>query len=383
VEVIYEPETDSDSLPAALHNVGILVVRSKSVSAKAIAESNALNLIVRAGHGVGNIDVDAASARGIYVASCTGKNAVAVAELTMGLILALDRRIPDAVEEIRGGKWEKARFAGADGLRGKRIGILGLGAVGREVLIRARAFGLKPHAWSRTLSPHKASEFGVVAARSPRDLAAMVDILTVHLAANDRTKGIVSREVLEALPDHAVFINTARSELVDWPALVEVAERKSLRVGLDIYPEFPHAGRATFEPPAFAPGVVWYGTPHIGSQTSEAQIEIAAEVVRIIRSFLVEGTVPNVANVRTGTSARYQIVVRHLEKVGVLANVLSVIKRHGINVEELTTNVFDGACAACTRLNVVSRPTEACLMEISAFSDEVLHVDLVTLPILA
>ncbi|MCU0693043.1 MAG: D-3-phosphoglycerate dehydrogenase, partial [Polyangiaceae bacterium] len=121
VEVIYEPELDADSLPSALHNVAILVVRSKRVAAEAINASPTLSLIVRAGHSVGNIDVDAASARGIYVASCTGKNAVAVAELALGLIIALDRRIPDAVESVRNGRWEKGNFARADGLHGKRI----------------------------------------------------------------------------------------------------------------------------------------------------------------------------------------------------------------------------------------------------------------------
>jgi D-3-phosphoglycerate dehydrogenase len=383
VEVVYEPEIDSDSLPGALQNVGILVVRSKRVSEEAIAASSALNLIVRAGHGTGNIDVAAASARGIYVASCSGKNAIAVAELTMGLVLALDRRTPDAVAALREGRWEKGNFARADGLHGKAIGILGLGAVGREVLVRARGFGLQAHGWSRALYAHRARELGLIPAASPEELAAKVDILTVHLAANERTRGIVSREVLEALPPGAILVNTARSELVDWDALLEVAPRKKLRVGLDVYPDFPHVATAHFSPPGFESGVLWYGTPHIGAQTAQAQTAIAAETVRIVRSFLVEGSVPNVANVRAASRARFQIVVRHLDKIGSLANVLNVIKRHGINVEELTNNVFEGSAAACTRLNVVSRPTEACLAEIAAFKDEVLHVDLVALPILA
>ncbi len=383
IDVVYEPEIDSDSLPSALQNVGILVVRSKRVTAEAIASSAGLNLIVRAGHGVGNVDVEAASARGIYVASCTGKNAVAVAELTMGLIVALDRRIPDAAASVRAGRWEKGSFSHADGLYGKRIGIMGLGAVGREVLARARAFGLVPYAWSRLMTMQRARDLDVVPVNSPVDLAAKSDILTVHLAANDRTRGIVSREVLEALPEGAIVINAARSELVDYAALVELAPKKGLRVGLDVYPDFPHAASGDFEPPKFDPSVVWYGTPHIGSQTMHARKAVAAETVRIIRSFLVEGTVPNVANVRSASSARYQLVVRHYDKVGALANILNVIKRHGMNVEALTTNVFDHSAAACTRLNLIARPSEACVQEIGAFKDEVLHVDVVALPIRA
>lgn len=383
VEVIYEPEIDSDSLPKALANVGILVVRSKRVSAEAIAASPALNLIVRAGHGVGNIDVAAASSRGIYVAACPGKNAVAVAELTMAFLLALDRRIPDAAYSIKDGRWEKSTFSRADGLYGKAIGILGLGAVGREVLARTRCFGLQPYAWSRSLSVSKARELGVISCSSPEELASKVDILTVHLAANDRTRGIVSREVLEALPNNAIFINTARGELVDYDALMQVGREKNLRIGLDVYPDFPHVPVGKFDPLGFDPSVLWYGTPHIGSQTSQSQASVAAETVRIVRSFLVEGSVPNVANVRAGTRARFQLVVRHLDRVGSLANILNVIKRHGINVEDMTNNVFEGATAACTRLNVVTRPSEACLAEIAAFKDEILHVDLVALPNLA
>jgi len=383
VDVVYEPELDSDSLPDAIHNVGILVVRSKRVTAQTIEASNQLNLIVRAGHGVGNIDVDAASARGIYVASCKGRNAVAVAELTMGLILALDRRIPDAVQSIKSGLWEKGNFSQAEGIKGKRIGILGLGAVGREVLSRARAFGMIPHAWSRGLTPSRARELDVLPFHSVEELASKVDVLTVHLAANDRTRGIVSREVLEALPDGATFINASRSEIVDHAALLEVAEKKSLRVGLDVYADFPHVLSSTFEPPKFAPNVIWYGTPHVGSQTNEAKRAVAAETVNVVRSFLVEGVVPNAVNVRTAHSARYQIVVRHYDKIGALANALNVLKRHAINVEELQTNVFDHSAAACTRINVVARPSEQCLQEIGAFRDEVLHVQLVALPILA
>lgn len=383
VEVIYEPEIDSDSLPAALQNVGILVVRSKRVSAAAISASPSLNLIVRAGHGTGNIDVDAASERGIFVASCTGKNAVAVAELTMAMLLCIDRRMPDAVSSIRNGRWEKGNYARADGLWGKRIGILGLGAVGREVLVRARGFGLVPFAWSRSLTPQRAREYDVMPVSSPVELASKVDILTVHVAANERTRGIVSRQVLEALPDGAIFLNLARSEVVDYEALLEVAPKKTLRVGLDVYADFPHVPSAPFTPPAFPENVLWYGTPHIGSQTVQAKMAVAAEAVRIVRSFLIEGRVPNVVNVRTGSSARYQIVIRHADRVGVLANLLNVIKRHAINVEELTTNAFDRGQAACTRLNVVSRPTEACLQEMSAFGEEVLNVAVVTLPILA
>src|SRR6478609_6997593 len=151
VEIVSRPELTKETLPQALEGVGILVVRSTEVTARAIEAGRQLNLIIRAGAGVNTIDVPAASARGIYVANCPGKNAMAVAELTLGLILALDRRLVDATTDLRAGRWDKTRYASARGLFGQRIGIAGLGSIGLEVLTRARGFGLEPWAWSRSL----------------------------------------------------------------------------------------------------------------------------------------------------------------------------------------------------------------------------------------
>ncbi len=148
--VEYHPEYSAAELPAKLDGVAILVVRSTEVSAAAIDAAGALTLIVRAGAGVNTIDRAAASRRGIFVANCPGKNAVAVAELVFGLLLAIDRRIPDQVNELRAGKWNKKEYAKADGLLGKTLGILGMGAIGRHVAARARAFGMPVCAWSRS-----------------------------------------------------------------------------------------------------------------------------------------------------------------------------------------------------------------------------------------
>src|SRR5262249_44642648 len=232
---ISRPELTRDTLPAALDGVGILVVRSTEVSGEAVFAGKQLNLIVRAGAGVNTIDVAAASARGIYVANCPGKNAIAVAELTMGLILALDRRIVDATSDLRAGRWEKARYAAGRGLLGQRIGIAGLGAIGLEVLHRARSFGLEPHVWSRSLTAGRAHKLDVGFARTLEELAARSDVFTVHLPFKPQTRGVIGRRVLEALPDHAIVVNTARSEVLDYEALAELIPRKSLRVGLDVF----------------------------------------------------------------------------------------------------------------------------------------------------
>lgn len=381
VEIESRPELTKETLPDALDGIGILVVRSTEVTAKAIAVARQLNLIVRAGAGVSNIDVAAASARGIYVANCPGKNAVAVAELAMALVLALDRRLCDATADLRAGRWERTKYSAAQGLFGRRIGIAGLGAVGREVLQRARAFGLEPHAWSRSLTPARASRLDIGYARTLEELASRSDIFTIHLPLVPQTRGAISRAVLSALPDGAIIVNTARAEVMDYDALEELIPRKGLRVGLDVFASEPDKGAGPFDPRLLGRGLV-YGTPHVGASTEQAHRAIALETARIIRSFMTEEDVPNVVNICATSPARYAVVVRMLDKVGVLANTLSVMKRHGINIEEISSTVFEGATATCTKMRVSGRPSEACLKEITAF-EEVLHVDIVPLPNLA
>jgi D-3-phosphoglycerate dehydrogenase len=382
VEVVYRPDVEAEDLAAALDSVNVLVVRGTEVRRAALEAGEALNLIIRAGAGVTSIDVRTASDRGVYVANCPGKNASAVAELTLTLVGCLDRRVPDAVQSLRAGHWEKEEFARARGLAGRTLGIVGVGHVGRAVTRLAAAYGMHVLGYSRTLTTSRAAEIGIEPARTLDDLARRSDVMTVHVELTERTRGLVSRRVLEQLPDEAIFVNTARSEVVDYDALMELIGRKRLRVGLDVFPNEPATRSGAFTHPIFRSGLV-YATPHIGASTDEAQTAIAADVVRILRSFITKGEVPNVVNIAQNTFARYQLVVRHVDKVGSLANVLGVIKRHGINVQELDNTVFEGAKAACAKIRLDTRPSEACLQEIRAFDDEVLHVDLVTLPNLA
>jgi D-3-phosphoglycerate dehydrogenase / 2-oxoglutarate reductase len=385
LEVLYDPEITKDSLPQRIAGVGILVVRSTEVTSAVIDQARHLHLIVRAGAESSTIDVRAASKRGIYVANCPGKNAAAVAELVYGLLLSIDRRIPDAVASLRAGKWERANFGGAEGIHGKTLGIAGFGAVGKEVASRARAFGLTPIAWSRSLTAARAAEWGVGHAASLDDLATRSQILSVHLPITDKTRKLFDHRLFSLLPRRAIFINTAREGLVDEGALREAVTERGLRVGLDVFANEPKGGREfptdLFSLRSAGEGFV-YGTPHIAASTDQAQLAIATETVRVIRSFLLEGYVPNVVNVSPSSVARFQLVIRMVDKVGTFANVLNVIKRHGINVEEVTNTVFDGGVASCAKLRVVSRPTESCLAEIQAF-EEVLHVDMVPLPNLA
>ncbi len=385
VTVEYEPDLTREALEAKLPGVGVLIVRSTEVTAKAIEGATSLNLIVRAGANYTSIDTRAASRRGIYVANCPGKNAAAVAELVFGLMVSLDRRIVDAMIGLRGGEWLRAEYGKAEGLYGKTLGIAGLGAIGREVATRAKAFGMPVIAFGKSLTAARAADLGVGWVPSIEDLARKSQVLTLHMQLTERTKKIVSERVLAAMPEHGILINTARAELIDHEALKAAVVNRRLRVALDVVPDEPRGNTkypVGFFGPATADGGFIYGTPHIAASTDQAQLAIASEAVRVVRSFLLEGEVPNVINVLSSSVAHFQVVIRMLDKVGTFANVLNVIKRHGINVEEVTNTIFEGGGAACAKLRVLSRPSEACLREIRAF-EEVLHVDVVTLPNLA
>ena len=381
VEVTYAPELEHEALAKALEGVNILVVRSTTVGEEAIASATELDLIVSAGAEVSHIDLAAASARGIYVSNCRGKNASAVAELVFALILGLDRMLVDATADLRAGQWDATRYLRAPGIEGRRIGIAGLGAVGQRVLACARAFGMVPHVWSRSVTPGQAQRLGVGYCASLEELAARSDVLSVHLSLRADTRGRIDHAVLEAMPDGAMLIHTAHPEILSFEALREMIPKKRLRVGLDVFPVEPKAPTSEFFEEALAKGLV-YATPHIAGSTKRAELAVAREVCRIVRAYVTEGDAPNVLNVAHNTPARFIIVLRMLDRVGVLANALNVIKRHGINVEEIANDVFEGARAACTKLRVSGRPTEACLKEITAFG-EVLHVEVLQLPNLA
>ena len=379
VEVVYDPDLSDATLTDAVRSAGaeILVVRGTKVPAAALTAGR-LSLVVRAGAGYDTIDVKTASARGIYVSNCPGKNSIAVAELTFALILALDRRVPANVGDLKAGRWNKAEYSKARGLFGRTLGLVGLGRIGQEVLKRARAFGLPVVAWSPSLTQERAESLGLQMKRSPTDVAAACDILSVHVALNNDTRNLIHRGVLDALRDGSYFINTARAEVVDQQALYDAVRERGIRAGLDVFAGEPSGGSGKVGDKIFElDGVI--GTHHIGASTDQAQQAIADETVRIIREYVQTGHVPNVVNLAKKSPATYLLVVRHYDRVGVLSAVFNQLRHAGINVQETENIVFEGAAAAIARIHLDDAPPQKVLDAMRADSADIIELSVLKL----
>jgi D-3-phosphoglycerate dehydrogenase len=394
-EVVYEPDLKDAALADALKRTAadVLVVRSTSVT-EPMLDSGSLALIVRAGAGYNTIDVKAASRRGIYVSNCPGKNSIAVAELAFALILAVDRRIPDNVADLRAGKWDKKEYSKAAGLFGRTLALIGIGNIGREMIRRAAGFGMNVVIWSRRfdgedrpLSDDEARELGVdplqhqiaiSLAPTPAEAAARANVISLHVALAPGTRTLVNAELLARVRPGAILVNTARGEVLDYAAVADAVRTRGLRVALDVYAAEPASATGVFADPLVQlPGV--YGTHHIGASTDQAQEAIAAETVRIIRSFKETGEVPNVVNLCRRTPASHMLIVRHRDRPGVLAHVFDHLRSENINVQETENIVFDGAEAAIARINVDAPPNGQLLDRLRRGNVDILDLRLVAL----
>jgi D-3-phosphoglycerate dehydrogenase len=376
-EVIYDPDLKDASLVDGIKSTGadVLVVRSTKVTGPML-ESGRLSLVVRAGAGYNTIDVKTASSKGIYVANCPGKNSIAVAELAFGLIIALDRRIPENVQELKEGRWNKKEYSKARGLYGRTLGLIGLGRIGQEMVSRARAFGMPVVAWSRSLTPARAEELGVQMKQSPVDVAGTCDVISVHLALKDETRHLINDAFFQAMRPGAFFVNTSRAEVIDQEALVRAVRAGRIRAGLDVFDEEPAASAGPLEKNIFAEnGII--GTHHIGASTDQAQQAIADETVRIVREYLRAGRAPNVVNLARKSPATHLLVVRHYDRIGVLADVFTRLKAAGINVQETENVVFEGAGAAVARIHLDQAPPAPVLDAIRSSSTDIVELNLV------
>jgi D-3-phosphoglycerate dehydrogenase len=306
-----------------------------------------------------------------------------VAELAFGLMLALDRRIPDNVAELKAGHWNKKAYSKARGLYGRTLGLLGFGNIGQEVARRARGFGMPVLVWSPRFVREGAAavqrvpddiEFTI--AGSPEEVAQRSDVFSVHLALNSETQNFVGESILSRLRPGTLFINTARAELVDPAALERAVRTGGIRVAMDVFPGEPVAGDAPFSAPlADLPNV--YGTHHIGASTEQAQEAIAAETVRVVREYKNTGKVPNVVNLATRTPASHSLVVRHRDRPGVLAHVFDHLRASNLNVQETENVIFEGAEAAVARINLDGAPPPDLLRTIQQGNQDILSLHVI------
>jgi D-3-phosphoglycerate dehydrogenase len=292
IEVVTVAGKPKEELDRALAGAHALIVRSETrVTADLLARAPHLRVVARAGTGVDTIDVHAATRRGIAVMNAPGANTVSAGEHAMGLLLALVRRIPDAAAAMRSGGWDRKRFEGTE-LRGKTMGVVGLGRIGAHVAQLARAFGMSVVAHDPYLLPERAAELGVPLL-SLEELLRTADVVTLHVALTDQTHHLINAERLRLMKPTATLINTARGELVDEAALADAVREK--RIGgaaIDVFSVEPLPA----DSPLRALDRVLL-TPHLAASTAEAQERVAVEICTAVRDSLVSGDLSFAINV--------------------------------------------------------------------------------------
>lgn len=291
VEVIYEPKLGENDLPNSIKGIDCLVVRSTVVNSKTIENSDQLKLIIRAGSGVNNIDINAANQKNVFVSNCPGKNSIAVAELAIGLMISLDRRIPQNVADFKAGKWNKGEYSKAEGLFGKNLAIIGYGAIGKEVAKRALAFGMKIYA--KDVFP--INDPNVTVFEKFEDVLPIADVITIHLPQNAETKNLFNEKLFALMKKGAIFINTSRAGVVDEDALIKAIKEKNIKAGLDVFIGEPEdKSGAVLSKLQEIDNI--YVTHHIGASTEQAQFAVAEETVNIILNYIKTGEVKNCVN---------------------------------------------------------------------------------------
>ena len=249
IDLRYELAPSAEKLERALEGVGAWLVRSETkITADWIAKARQLRLIGRAGVGVDNIDLKAATLRGIAVVNAPAANTIAACEHTFGLMLALSRNIPQADADVKGGRWQRAKWMGLE-LQGKTLGVVGLGRIGREVARRAMAFGMKVVALDPFVSREQAADLEVTLAADLKGVLEASDFVTLHAPASEKTKGLINAETIQWMKPGARLINCARGELIDEEALVSALQSGRLGgAALDVFLKEPLAVESQLVP---------------------------------------------------------------------------------------------------------------------------------------
>jgi len=296
---------------------GIVIRSATRLTAELIDRADRLRVIGRAGIGVDNVDVEAATRRGIVVANAPQSNTVAAAEHTLALLLALARNVPQAHASLTAGRWERSRFGGVE-VYEKTLGVLGFGRIGQLVAARARAFGMRVVAFDPFVAAERFRELGVERAETPEQLYAVADFVTLHLPKTAETRGWLGAEAFAAMRDGVRVINCARGELIDDAALQAALDSgKVAGAALDVFPSEPITDYPLF---VGYPNVVV--TPHLGASTTEAQDRAGVQTAEQVVAALTGGVVSTAVNIPAVSAEDMEVLgpfVPLAERLGRLA----------------------------------------------------------------
>jgi D-3-phosphoglycerate dehydrogenase len=309
---------------------GILIRSATKLTPELIERAERLKVIGRAGTGVDNVDVEAATKRGIVVANAPEANSIAAAEHTVALMLALCRNVPQAHSSLAAGQWERGKFKGAE-LYGKTLGVLGFGRIGQLVAARAQAFDMRVVAYDKFVTAERFRELGVEGVETPAELYARADFISLHLPKTPETVNFIDAEAIGQMRDGARLVNCARGELVDLDALLDGLDSGKLAgAALDVFPEEPFGGHPITE----RDDVVV--TPHLGASTAEAQDRAGVVTAEQVTAALTGGVVTtavNIAAVRPEVMEQLAPFVPLCEKLGRLAQALGEGAPERVQVE--------------------------------------------------
>ncbi len=297
-EIHFQPDLTTDVLADAVkeHDPNVIIVRSTKLPEPIFAAAESLGLVIRAGAGYDTIDTAAAGARGVAVCNCPGMNSTAVAELAIGFMVCLDRRIPQQTADLKAGNWGKKAWAKfGRGLKGRTLGLIGVGQIGKLVALRALAMEMK--VIYQDIVPCEELDKNPDVKRIEREeLLKTADIVSLHVPAMEATKNLINTETLGLMQNHAFLINTTRGSVVDQDALIAALRDGGIGgAALDVYGSEPKAEDKTISNGLLdLPNFV--GTHHIGASTEQAQLAVAEEVVRIVQNFKEKGEIVNCVN---------------------------------------------------------------------------------------
>ena len=294
--VTIDDSSSEEFLTTLKHASGLIVRSATTVGRSMIDEASDLKVIGRAGVGIDNIDVAAATARGIAVVNAPGGNTIAAAELTMALLLALARRVSRADLSVREGRWDRAAFKGVE-LKGRTLGLVGAGRIGAEVAVRCLAFGMDVLVYDPYLPEERARSLDLRLV-TLEEVIEQADVISLHVPLNDETRGIISDETFHSMKKRAFVINASRGGVVDEEALVRALEAGEIAgAALDVYETEPLPPDS---PLRAAPNLVL--TPHLGASTEEAQVGVATEVAKAMAAALIDGDLSAAVNLSSGLS---------------------------------------------------------------------------------